>query len=415
MPSRIPARWSRRIAAGACAACAAGLGPAQARAAAPPAISAPEAILVEPSTGDVVFERDAQQSRPIASATKLMTALLALDRLALDDTLTAVSYHALAAESVIGLRPGARMKVRDLLRGLLLASGNDAAETLAIGTAGSIPAFVRLMNERARALGLTATHFANPAGLDEPGNRSSAADLAQLALVLRRSAFLRATTKLPRATLVDGRRKIAVVNRNTLVRESPFVDGVKTGHTAQAGYVLVGSATRAGVTVISVVLGEPSMVARDSDTLSLLRYGLSRYRMARAVVKGRPLARVKLRFRSERAELVAGATVARTVRRGRRLTLRLTSVPTALDGPLPAGARIATVDVLEGSRVVARAPLVTASAIRAATFAQRLRDYAARPLTLLAAAALAICSLQLVVLRRRADRRRRRRGEAELA
>jgi D-alanyl-D-alanine carboxypeptidase (penicillin-binding protein 5/6) len=415
MPSRTPARWSRGIAAGACAACAAGFAPAHARAAAPPPIAAPEAILLQPSTGDVVFQRNARAPRPIASATKLMTALVALDRLALDDVLTAVPYHALAAESVIGLRPGDRMKVRDLLRGLFLASGNDAAETLAIGTAGSTAAFVRLMNQRARSLGLTETHFANPVGLDETGNRSSAADLARLAVVLRRSAFVRATTNLPQATLVDGRRKLTVVNRNTLVREVPFVDGVKTGHTIQAGYVLVGSATRAGVNVISVVLGEPSEAARDADTLALLRFGLSRYRVVRPVAKGRPLAAVKLRFRDARAELVAGATVQRTVRRGRRLAIRLRGVPSELDGPLPAGARVATIDVLEGSRVVARAPLVTAAPIAAASFAQRLRDYAVRPLTLLAAVVLAICSLQLVVLRRRADRRRRRRGQAELA
>src|SRR5207247_10767891 len=138
--------------------------------------------------------------------------------LALDDVLTAGPYQALAAESVIGLRPGDRMTVRDLLRGLLLASGNDAAETLAVGIAGSKEAFVRLMNERARRLGLTATHFTNPVGLDEPGNHSSASDLAKLALVLRRSTFFRATTKLSQATLPDGGRRLTVVNRNTLVR-----------------------------------------------------------------------------------------------------------------------------------------------------------------------------------------------------
>ena len=124
---------------------------------------------------------------------------------------------------------------------------------------------------------------------------------------------------------------------------------------------------------------------------------------------------MKLRFRGSRATLVAGATVARTVRRGARLAVRVTGVPGQLDGPLAAGARVATVEVLEGSRVVARVPLVTPRAIAAATFAQRLGSYAARPLTLLAIAVLAMCSLQLVVLRRRAQRRRRRRGQAELA
>lgn len=418
MPSRSPARTSLRFRAVAVSACLAGAAgtaaPAGARAA-PPAISAPEAILVQPSTGDIVYQRDADTPRPIASATKLMTALLAIERLALDDVLTAVPYQALAAESVIGLHQGDRMKARDLLRGLLLASGNDAAETLAVGIAGSKEAFVRLMNDRARRLGLTDTRFTNPIGLDEPGNHSSASDLVKLALVLRRSAFFRETTDLPRATLTTGGRTLTVVNRNTLVRDVPFMDGIKTGHTAQAGYVLIGSATRAGVSLVSVVLGEPSEAARDSDTLALMRYGLARYHVVRAVARGRTLAHVKLRFRGERASLVAGATVARTVRRGARLAIRLRGVPGELDGPLPAGARVGTIDVLQGSHVVARAPLVTAGAVRAATFAQRLRSYVARPLTLLAVAVLGICSLQLVVLRRRAERRRRRRGQAELA
>jgi D-alanyl-D-alanine carboxypeptidase (penicillin-binding protein 5/6) len=267
------------------------------------------------------------------------------------------------------------------------------------------------MNDRARRLGLRATHFTNPVGLDEAGNHSSAADLAKLALVLRRSAFFRATTDLPRATLADGDRTLTVVNRNTLVREVPFVDGIKTGHTLQAGYVLVGSATRAGVNVISVVLGEPSEAARDADTLALLRYGLSRYDVVRAVTKGRALASVELRYRDDRAPLVAGTTVSRTVRRGQRLAVRLAGVPRQLDGPLAAGARVATVAVLQGGRVVARTPLVTAAPISAASFGQRLRSYAVRPLTLLAVAVLATCSLQLVVLRRRAQRRRRRRRE----
>jgi serine-type D-Ala-D-Ala carboxypeptidase (penicillin-binding protein 5/6) len=243
-----------------------------------PRVQAPSAIVIEASTGEPVFEKAASERRAIASTTKLMTALLALEGAALDDVLTAEPYAALPAESVAGFRAGERLTVRDLVRALLLPSANDAAATLASGISGSVPAFVREMNARARELGLRDTRYGNPVGLDAPDNRSSARDLARLTRVLRRNRFFRETTDLPRATLTSGARRRVVLNRNRLVREVPVVDGVKTGRTQQAGYVLVGSATRDGVTVISAVLGEPSEAARDQDTLALLRYGLSRFR-----------------------------------------------------------------------------------------------------------------------------------------
>ena len=232
--------------------------PAQQR----PDITAPSAIVVEASTGDVVFERNADERRAIASTTKLMTALLAVETAPLDDVLTVAPYDAGAAESLAGLREGERITVRDLVRGLMLASGNDAAVTLAVGVSGSVDAFVRDMNARARELGLRDTTFTNPVGLDEGRNRSSPRDLARLARVLRRNEFLRRTADLERATIRSGERRLTVVNRNTLVRRVDWVDGFKTGRTNQAGYVLVGSATRRGVTVVSAVMGAPTEAAR---------------------------------------------------------------------------------------------------------------------------------------------------------
>ena len=236
--------------------------PASAPAAAP-AIRAPAAILVEPATGDVVYQRQARRSRPVASTTKLMTALVTLEHAKLGQVVTTVPYRASPAESIIGLRGGERMTVADLLRGLLLASANDAAATLAARVGGSQSAFVALMNRRARQLGLTHTHYANAIGLDDPSNHSSAEDLVKLTLILRRNAFFRAVTNLPRATLRTGAHPRVILNRNLLVRAVPEVNGVKTGHTSSAGYILVASATKAGVTVISVVLDEPSEAARD--------------------------------------------------------------------------------------------------------------------------------------------------------
>jgi D-alanyl-D-alanine carboxypeptidase len=231
-----------------------------ARAAPRPPVAAPSAIVAEASTGDVAYARGAAVSRPIASVTKLMTALLTLEGPRLSARVRAVNYRAAAVESQINLRAGERLTVADLLRGLLLASANDAAATLAHEVGGSRRAFVAAMNRRARALGLRSTRFRDPIGLD-PGSRSSAADLVKLTAELRRFAFFRKTVDRATATLESGDRPRTIANRNTLVRAHPWVSGVKTGHTSRAGYALVASGTRRGVTLVSVVLAAPSEAA----------------------------------------------------------------------------------------------------------------------------------------------------------
>ena len=371
----------------------------------PPAIQAPSAILVEATTGDVVYSRDASERRAIASTTKLMTALLALEGIALDDVLTSPGYQGGPIESVIGLQEGERMKVRDLLRALLLASANDAAVTLAVGLSGSTDAFVDEMNRRARELGLKDTHYANPIGLDDPGNRSSARDLVKLAQILRRKPFFRETVDLPRAVLRTGARRRTIQNRNTLVRNVPFVDGVKTGRTNQAGYVLVGSGTRDGVTVMSAVLGEPTEAARDDDTLALLRYGLSRYRRRTVLKEGRVLASADLEYRDDEVELVAGKTVERVLPRGAKASSRVVSAPEELDGPLPAGAEVGTIEVRVGRRVVERVPLVTATAVEEASLGDRVASVLSKRTSILLVVLLVGCTVLLALLRRRVVRR----------
>jgi D-alanyl-D-alanine carboxypeptidase (penicillin-binding protein 5/6) len=375
----------------------------------PPRIQAPAAILVEPATGDVAFARNAHQRRPIASTTKLMTALVILEHASLDDVMTTVPYHGLPAESIAGFRGGERVTVRDLLRALLITSANDAAHTLATRIGGSPRRFVAMMNARARSLKLTDTHYANPIGLDAASNYSSATDLVKLTLILRRNAFFRKTTDLSRVTLRSGARPRTFANRNVLVRSVPVVNGVKTGHTSTAGYLLVGSATRRGVTVISAVLGDPSEGARDADSLGLLRYGLRSYRVATPVRRGQVLARATLEHRDDQhVDLVAERTVRRTIRLGDDLHLRVDGAPSTLDGPLPQGAHAGTVVVVHRGRAVARVPLVTATAVDEATFLDRLRDWLS-PATLVLLVLLVGCSVPLVLLRRRAVRRQQRR------
>ena len=379
--------------------------PAAAQTGGAPSVRAPSAVVMEASTGDITYAKNASTKRSIASTTKIMTGLISAESVPLDDVLEAAPYDPAPAESVVGLRTGERMTVRDLLRALMLPSANDAAVTLATGVSGSVPAFVEEMNQRARQLGLRDTSYANPVGLDEEGNRSSARDLVRLSAVLRRNEFLRRTTDLPRATLTSGARRRVVINRNRLVRDVAEVNGVKTGRTQQAGYVLVGSATRNGVTVLSAVLGEPSEAARDADSLALLRYGLSRYQRRTLVRRGEPLASAKLKYRDERVRLVAGRAIERAVRRGRRATVRVTGAPEELDGPLSAGSRVGVVEVRERGRVVARTPLVTSRAVEEAGLSTRLASLLSQPLTLLLIALVLGCTVLLVLLRRRVVRR----------
>ena len=366
------------------------------------------AIVMEATTGDVLLAHNADQRRQIASTTKLMTVLVALERGDLDDVFSAADYDPAPAESQIGLRNGERMSVRDLLRAALLPSANDAAATLAVGTMGSTPDFVREMNRRAQALGLRNTHFANPIGLDDPENYSTAHDLARLAVRLRRYEFFRRTTNLRSATLRSGSMDRTVPNRNVLVRRVDAVNGVKTGYTRRAGNVLVGSASRDGVTVISVVLGEPSERARDSDSLTLLRYGLDSYNARNVLPEGRVLGRVGLKYRGDdTVEVIAGDTVKRVLRSGARTRTTVVGLPTEVDGPLPRGTRVGTAIVRRGEEVLARVPVVTARPIAEASLGTRLDDMLRRSQTIVALVLLLVCSLPLVLLRRRALHRRR--------
>ena len=372
-----------------------------------PALRAKAAIVMEASTGDVLLARNSRQRRPMASTTKLMTALVSIERSDLDDVLSAADYAASPVESQIGLRPGERMNVRDLLRALLLPSANDAAATLAVGTLGTREAFVEEMNRRAAALGLRDTSYSNPVGLDETGNFSSARDLATLAIRLRRNEFFRRTVDLPRALLRSGARKRTVVNRNALVRSYGFVDGVKTGHTRRAGYVLIGSATRRGVSVVSVVMGDPSERARDEDSLALLRYGLRSYEAKTILPQGRVLGSLPLKFRDGQAvSVVAGGTFERVLRAGERTSVAVTGLPKDVDGPLPRGSKVGTAIVRQGGKELKRVAVVTARPVAEAGLGDRLSDFVGRSLTWIAIALLLVCSLPLMVLRNRVVRRR---------
>jgi len=394
------------------ATCAAAV-PAQAPAA-PPSLSAPSAILVQPQTGDVVYARGADRRRPIASTTKLMTALLALEQRKLSSHMTAVGYAGAPAESVVGLSAGERMTTADLLRALLLASANDAAATIAVNVGGTTRNFVREMNRRARRAGLTRTHYANPIGLDDPRNESTARDLAKLALLVRRSAFARSVMDRRGAVLHSGAHVRVIANRNTLIGAVPWMNGVKTGHTSSAGWCLVGAARRNGVELISVVLGTPSEAARNADTLALLRWGFTRYRRVTAATPASTVAQVPVRDQHRRVAVVPARSVRVVVRRGERPRLRPTGLPPQIEGPAARGTRVGVLVVTLRRRVVDRVPLVTAAAVARASLWQRTSDLRP-PLAALLVVGLVVGGAASLSAGRRRSRRRGRQTRSETA
>jgi serine-type D-Ala-D-Ala carboxypeptidase (penicillin-binding protein 5/6) len=328
-------------------------------------------ILIDADDGEKLAGSAVSRELAIASATKLMTAYLALEELPLDRRLPAAAYSALPVESVLGTRAGERVSVRDLLYALLLASANDAAVTLAEGVSGSVPKFVDEMNAQAEALELTDTSYTNPIGLDAPGNGSSARDLATLSdELMERKLFRRIVDSTEHLVKTD-QRTIPIDTRNTLLFQAPWVNGIKTGHTLQAGYVLVASAARKGIDLISVVLGAAGEAARDAASLDLLEYGFSLYKERTPVRADEPLAAPALADQDEELELVAKRPVRVSVRRDQQIATEVTA-PGEVEGPVrrgePLGEAVVEVDGRRGGST----PLVAARSAEAASFGEKL-------------------------------------------
>ena len=397
------------------AACGVGLvamTPAIAAAAPVPPLSVSAAALYAPATHQLLYGVNANKRVAIASATKLMTALIVLQHVhKLSTMFTQNDYRSAAIDSQIGLAPGERMSVHDLLLALMLPSADDAAEDLAFNIGhGSIARFVSMMNAEARTLGLRHTHYTTPIGLDTPGNYSTAADLVKLAdYDITHSAYFARIVALPRATLRSGDHVRTVVNRNDLVGRYPWIDGVKTGHTLQAGYVLVAAGHRGGMALISAVLGTDSETSRDANTLALLNYGGANFRVWRPVRKGQVMAQPAVKDQpSLHPPVRAAAGYSRILPRAAHVRVHI-ALPHQLVAPLPAQSVVGTVTVTDGRRVLARIPLVLTRRVPALSGITRAARFFTRPLALaLIAAAAAGAALLLRNVRRR--RRTGRRG-----
>jgi D-alanyl-D-alanine carboxypeptidase (penicillin-binding protein 5/6) len=328
-------------------------GPAQA---APPPVRAQAFLVENASTGEILAQHASWARMPIASITKLMTVLVALDHAKLDDVVSVRSDAAAVGESTIDLRAGERITVHDLLEGALIQSANDAADALAdyVGD-GSTARFVAMMNAKAKELGLTRTHFARPDGLDAPGHVSSAQDVTRLAIAAMRLRAVRSIVR-QRTARIEGSRVLHTWN--DLLGVFPGLIGVKTGHTGGAGWCQVAAVRRYGMTLYATILGSPTRSQRNTDLAALLRWGLERYRPAWLVRPDRVYMRAAVGYGRDAVPIVPLHGVLRPVRVDKPLVQRVVA-PSALSLPVRRGVRVGEVSVLSGKRIVARVPLVT--------------------------------------------------------
>jgi D-alanyl-D-alanine carboxypeptidase len=347
---------------------------------APPAFAVPRVearayFVQNGSTGDILAAQHSAARVPIASITKLMTALVTLEHARLRDVVTVSPQAVGVGGSSVHLRAGEQLTVRDLLEAALIQSANDAADALgAFVGRGSEDRFVALMNARARRLGLTQTHFVRPDGLDAPGHVSSARDVTLLARVLMHKRAIREIVREPTAPISGGR---VLHTWNDLLTTFPGVIGVKTGHTSRAGWSQVVAARRGPITIYATILGSPSRTRRNADLTRLLTWAFARYGSVQAIRGDRVYAETSAGYGRGPLPLVAGRPTAAVVRLGRPLVERVDAAA-AVSLPVRRGTELGRVRVFQGRRLVAGSPLVAARSLARPGVVRRVGWYAER-------------------------------------
>jgi serine-type D-Ala-D-Ala carboxypeptidase (penicillin-binding protein 5/6) len=331
----------------------------------PPPIRSRIAVLEDADTGQVLYGKRSTDRHPIASLTKIMTALLVLGRTRPDDIVTVSRTAALTPPSDIGLKAGERLPVSDLLEGLMLSSANDAAVALAEHVSGATKAFVGLMNRRAAALGMRRTHYASPNGLDDHGY-STARDLARLTSVAMRSPAFRklVSTKFADVQAPPGGEVRHLQNRNVMLWLYRGATGVKTGFTFGAGWCLVATATRHGRHLVAVVLGAPSQSASFSEAASLLNYGFAEFQESALAIPGETEGTVLLQ--GEPVLVEATEKLSALVRRDKLDEIESTFVPTrGVTLPVKKGNRVGSLVFRTGRLRLGAVPLIASESVAA--------------------------------------------------
>lgn len=337
------------------------------KAEAPITLTSPSAILCEASTGQVIFEKNADERRPVASVNKVMTILLTLEavdegRVSLEDQVTVSPHAASMGGSQAFLDAGERYKLSELLKTVIVASANDSAVALAEHLAGTEESFVRLMNTRAEELGLTNTHYANCTGLPAQEHYTTARDVAKLSAQLDlHPIYYRYSTIWMDEIKHRGGRVTSLTNTNRLIRFYPGCDGYKTGSTNEARYCVSATAKKEGMRLIAVVLGTPAGQTRFDEARAMLEYGFANVQLVTPIAQGQALdmtVPVRLGGRDE-VSVLSGGTYSLLERRGEKNALSLeAALVEKVNAPVYAGDVLGEIRVKRGDEVVAVVPAV---------------------------------------------------------
>jgi D-alanyl-D-alanine carboxypeptidase (penicillin-binding protein 5/6) len=345
---------------------------------APPQLASTAYLLLDADTGEVLVEKSADEQLPPASLTKMMTSYIVSSEIERgnlqEDELVDVSVKAWRmGGSKMFIREGTRVSVKDLLRGVIIQSGNDASVALAEHVAGSEDAFVDVMNQQAALLGMDATRYMNATGWPAEGHITTARDLSLLARALINDFPEHYKLYSEKYFKYNG---INQPNRNKLLFRDKSVDGIKTGHTDEAGFCLVSSAKKNGMRLIAVVMGTRSEAARAAESQKLLTYGFRFYQTRKVYAAGDQLDTSRVwAGKTDQVTLGIKNDLLLTIPRGAEKQLQASMlVDEVIKAPVPVGKVLGELEVRLGDEVVAKQPLVALNAVEEAGFLARLWD-----------------------------------------
>lgn len=349
----------------------------------PPQVAAKAYFLIDADSGKVLAEHNADLPLPPASLTKMMTSYVLANEIAAgrvkETDMVVVSTNAwsqnpiFVGSSLMWIEPGKDVSIADLERGIIISSGNDACVAVAEHLAGSEPVFVEMMNAQAEALGMVDSYYMNAHGLPHPEHVTTARDLAILAKAIIRDHPEHYAIYKEREFTYNNIRQY---NRNTLMAEDPTVDGLKTGHTEEAGYGLVASAERRNMRLISVVMGTKSKNSRKNETRALLNYGFRFYETSTQIEPMAELEKPRI-WKGQQDHvsvgLLEGAVL--TLPRGKKkLLITEVAVDENLEAPIAVGDKVGNVQLVLDDETVFHAPLVALEAVEPGGFFARLWD-----------------------------------------
>ena len=349
------------------------------------ALTSRAAVLMEKSTGEILFTQNEHDVLEPASVTKVMTLLLTMEaidsgKIAYDDVVTVSDYAASMGGSQVFLSPGEEITVEELLKSVCVSSGNDAAVALAEHVSGVTELFVEEMNNRAKALGMNDTHFVNPTGLTAEGHVTSAWDIALMSreLLLHHPDIRRFTT-IWMDTIRGG--TFGLSNTNKLVRFYDGCTGLKTGYTERAGYCISATAEKDGMELIAVIMKGETADKRNEDAKTLLNYGFSTYQLT-DITPADPLPALPVTLGQENAVALTlpseGTTVLR--RKGEGAPETALDIPEAVTAPVTEGQQVGELTVTFPDGDVLRLPVLAAEGVARRTWGQLFADVARRGL-----------------------------------